>query len=216
MTRPDDHSLDGGGRDDRVGDPADRVTLDESLQRLLTVTLATLSPAERMAFVLHDVFGVRYGTVADVVGRTADETRALTRSARRRVHHHSGSTADASDQRRLLSALDRACADGDEERLMSLLDSEVTVVTDGGGRAGRPLGTASGVIGAARLLIDLYAQRPPLRSAEQSVNGESGLLLRRHDEVVGVLALAVHRGKITEVWLVVNPDKLRQWNAGGA
>lgn len=216
MTRPDDDSPDGSGRDDRVEDLADRVTLDESLQRLLTVTLAALSPGERMAFVLHDVFGVRYGAVADVVGRTADETRTLTRSARRRIHHHSGMTADASDQRRLLSALDRACADGDEERLMSLLDSGVTVVTDGGGRAGRPLGTAGGVIGAARLLIDLYAQTPQLQSAEQSVNGESGLLLRRHGEVVGVLALGAHRGKITEVWLVVNPDKLRHWNGGGS
>jgi len=131
----------------RDGDPADRITLDESVSMALLVVLERLSPAERTAFLLHDVFGFGFGEVARVVGRTPAAVRQL--AARARKHVDDGRPrfppTDA-EQRTLVAAFADACRSGDLERLVALLDPRVEWRADGGGKvsAARPARPARG------------------------------------------------------------------------
>ena len=113
----------------------------------------------------------------------------------------------------ILLALLRACESGDEGTVAQLLDPDITVLTDGGGRVRAPLGPVRGQRRAARLLMQLLASAPRVDAAAQSVNGRDGLVFRLDDRVVGVLGLSAHRDRVLDIWIVLNPDKLRGWNS---
>ena len=117
-------------------DPADRVTLDESVSYALLTVLEQLSPAERTAFVLHDVFDVPFGDVAEVVGRTPEAVRQLASRARRHVKRERPRFAASRDEHdRAVRAFAQAVAEGDLEGLVAVLDPDVVWTSDGGGRA---------------------------------------------------------------------------------
>src|SRR5581483_5542926 len=117
-------------------DPADRVTLDESVSYALLTVLEQLSPAERTAFVLHDVFDVPFGDIADVVGRTPEAVRQLASRARRHVKSASPRFAASRDEHdRAVRAFAEAVAEGDLEGLVAVLDPDVIWTSDGGGLA---------------------------------------------------------------------------------
>jgi len=108
-------------------DPADRVTLDESVSYALLTVLEQLSPAERTAFVLHDVFDVPFPEVAEIVGRSPDSVRQLASRARRHVtRERPRRPVSQAEHRRLVEAFTRAAEEGDVERLLTLLDPDVT------------------------------------------------------------------------------------------
>ncbi|MCQ0021270.1 sigma factor-like helix-turn-helix DNA-binding protein [Actinomadura madurae] len=116
-------------------DPADRVTLDESVSMALLVVLERLSPAERTAFVLHDVFGVPFPEIAEVVGRTPAAVRQLASRARRQVEDGRPRTpVTEAEQRELVTAFAAACQNGDLPGLIALLDPDVVLRGDGGGQ----------------------------------------------------------------------------------
>jgi RNA polymerase sigma-70 factor (ECF subfamily) len=188
-------------------DPADRVTLDESVSMALLVVLERLSPAERTAFLLHDVFGFGFEEVAGVVGRTPAAVRQLASRARRHVEDgRPRFPPTRAEQQRLVTAFAAACGSGDMEQLVALLDPEVVWRADGGGKvtAARP---AEGAQNVARWLLAL-ARRPPRSLRMATVNGAPGLVIRDADGVLTVIAFTIDAGRITALDVMRNPDKL--------
>jgi RNA polymerase sigma-70 factor, ECF subfamily len=191
-------------------DLADRVTLDESVSMALLVVLESLTPAERSAFLLHDVFGYSFEKVAGIVGRSPQAARQLAARARRHVEAaRPRYPATAAQQRQLLEAFLAAAASGDLEALLALLDPQVEYRSDGGGRvpaAGQVLRGAERVANALAAMAAHY--RGALEAAVVEVNGAPGLLVEGQG-TVSVVALTVDAGRIRAIDVIRNPDKLR-------
>jgi RNA polymerase sigma-70 factor, ECF subfamily len=189
-------------------DPADRVTLDESVSMALLVVLETLSAAERTAFLLHDVFGLSFAEVAATVGRSPAAARQLASRARRHVRQAGPRVPPTrAQQLELLDAFTRACAGGDLKRLTELLDPDVVWRADGGGQVRAFPQLARGAARIARVFA-AYARRPPLRWRTALVNGAPGLVLRDADGVLSVMAVTIDAGRIVAIDMIRNPDKL--------
>jgi RNA polymerase sigma-70 factor (ECF subfamily) len=188
-------------------DPADRVTLDESVSMALLIVLEALTPAERTVFLLHDVFGVSYEEITGVVGRSAAAVRQLASRARRHVREDRPRFPPTrAQQREVLDAFLRACAEGDLGRLVTLLDPEVVWRADGGPVRAQPK-QARGAARIAALLL-AFARRPPQRLRTALVNGAPGLVVRDADGILSVLTLTLDNGRITAIDVIRNPDKL--------
>lgn len=190
-------------------DPADRVTLDESVSLALLIVLEHLSPAERTAFLLHDVFGFTFSEAGEIVGRSPAASRQLAARARQRVaESRPRSHPTRRQQLEIASAFARACNEGDLDQLISLLHPDAVWRTDGGGRITASRQPQHGAPKIARGMIAL-AQRPPQAGRLADVNGSPGLLLRDADGILTVIGLTVDSGQITAVDVIRNPDKLR-------
>jgi RNA polymerase sigma-70 factor (ECF subfamily) len=191
-------------------DPADRVTLDESVSYALLTVLEQLSPAERTAFVLHDVFDVPFGDVAEVVGRTPEAVRQLASRARRHVTRERPRFAASRDEHdRAVRAFAQAVAEGSLDRLVAVLDPDVVWTSDGGGRASaarKPLRGGARVARAWAGLSRKFVHEP----IEVELNGRLGLLLPSSDGHRAAVSLAVSDGRITRIDAVRNPEKLRR------
>jgi len=191
--------------------PIDRVSLDESLGILLLVVLRSLTPEERVAFVLHDVFGVPYGGIADVVGRSPEMARELARSARSQIQQSKEARAALDDHRRVVLHLRIALEARDEPAVRACLHADVTVHLDTGGRVAAAHTPTHGIDAAATLLMPLLQDVPAATVSEQSVNGRAGLAFRLGDRVTGVLSAEIRGKVINEIWIVQNPEKLAHW-----
>ena len=188
-------------------DPADQVTLDESVSYALLTVLEQLSPAERTAFVLHDVFGHSFDEVAEAVGRTPQAARQLASRARRHVEAgRPRFPATRDEQREVVSAFMSAALDGDVDGLLAVLDPEVTMRADGGGRVPTVRHPLHGADHVARTLAG-FARVRTGRGEIVDVNGMPGLLIESEGER-SVLAFTVDGGRITTIDAVRNPDKL--------
>ncbi|GAA2324214.1 RNA polymerase sigma factor SigJ [Streptomyces kunmingensis] len=198
-----------GGAD--AGDPADRITLDESVGMGMLVVLESVTPAERVAFVLHDVFGVPFTEIAETVGRTPAACRQLASSARRRLAHPRNSSSTGPGHRQIVSAFRAACETGDLGTLVELLDPGVESRSDGGGKVRAALRPVLGRDKVSRLVLGLLRKEPGVELVEDEVNGAPGLAVRIAGTTVAVLSLGVRDGLVTDLWLVVNPDKLHAW-----
>ena len=189
-------------------DPAQRVTLDESVSMALLVVLERLSPAERTAFLLHDVFGLAFEEVAGVVGRTPAAVRQLASRARRHVEDGQPRFPPTlAQQQRLVAAFADACGGGDMQRLVALLDPGVVWRSDGGGKVSAARPAKPGAQNVARWLIAL-ARRPPRSLRMATVNGVPGLVMRDGDGVLTVIAFTIDADRITAMDVMRNPDKL--------
>ena len=191
-------------------DPADRVTLDESVSYALLTVLEQLSPAERTAFVLHDVFDVPFGDVAEVVGRTPEAVRQLASRARRHVtRERPRFAASPAEHDRAVRAFAQAVADGDIEGLVAVLDPDVVWTSDGGGRATaarKPLRGGARIARAWAALMPKFVRAP----IEVELNGRLGLVLPSADGHRAALSFVVSDGRITRIDAVRNPEKLRR------
>jgi RNA polymerase sigma-70 factor (ECF subfamily) len=189
-------------------DPADRVTLDESVSMALLVVLERLSPAERTAFLLHDVFGFGFEEVAGVVGRSPAAVRQLASRARRHVEDgRPRFPPTRAEQQRLVTAFAAACGSGDMQQLVALLDPEVVWRADGGGKVTAARPATAGAQNVARWLLAL-ARRPPQGLRMAAVNDAPGLVMRDADGVLTVIAFTIDAGRITALDVMRNPDKL--------
>lgn len=196
-------------------DPADRVTLDESVTMAFLVVLDSMTPAERVAFVLHDVFRYRFAEVAQIVGRTPAACRQLASSARRRLRQSHGLPAPPTAQQAdLVSQFKEAWEAHDINALIGLLDPQVTAIADGGGRVSAHLRPIQGSERVARSLIDIAARAGNLVMRKQTVNGQPGLVLEEGGVTVTVMAFAVADDRIKHIWAVRNPEKLQSWTSG--
>ncbi|MFD4143771.1 RNA polymerase sigma factor SigJ [Streptomyces sp. NPDC058572] len=189
-------------------DPAERVTLDESVSMALLVVLEQLSPAQRTAFLLHDVFGVPFDEVADVVGRTPAAVRQLAARARRDVElGRPRFPPTIGQQREIAEAFADACQGGDLEGLVALLDPDVRLRGDGGGKVSAVRHIERGAGHVAGLLIG-FTRRPLRQLRIAQVNGAPGLVVSGADGNLSVVAFTVDAGRITDIDVVRNPDKL--------
>ncbi|MFE6776340.1 RNA polymerase sigma factor SigJ [Streptomyces sp. NPDC057702] len=198
----------------RAADPADRVTLDESVNMAFLVVLDSMTPAERVAFVLHDVFRYSFAEVADIVGRTPAACRQLASSARRRLRGSRSDTTPAAQRADVVREFKEAWDAKDIEALVGLLDPDVTSVSDGGGLARTVPYPIEGSEQVARHLVAIATQVPDLLVVERSVNGQPGLTLQLDGDVTSVMSFEISGGRITHIWGVRNPEKLRPWTAG--
>jgi len=193
-------------------DPADRVTLDESVSLALLFVLERLSPAERTAFILHDVFAFSFEEIAAVVGRTPQATRQLASRARRHVAEaRPRQPGTPQQQARLVRAFAAAAGDGDIDGLLGVLDPDVVMRADGGGRAKAARKPLVGADRVSRALAALV--RTSLAGVELSfvdVNGLPGLLVSDAGSgAISVVAFTFDGGQITSIHIQRNPDKLR-------
>ncbi|MGY1744268.1 RNA polymerase sigma factor SigJ [Blastococcus sp. SYSU D00695] len=194
-----------------AADPTDRVTLDESVGFALLVVLESLSPAERTAWVLHDLFGMPFAEVAPAVGRSPAAVRQL--AARARAHVASRTprhVVDGGEHRAVVDAFVRAAGTGDLAGLVALLDPDVVCTSDGGGRVSAARRPVHGADRVARFLLGVAAKGGgAVRVQEVAVNGVPGLVFLAGDEPVVVVALTVvEGGRIARVDLVLAPDKI--------
>lgn len=196
-------------------DPADRVTLDESVNMALLVVLEAMTPAERVAFILHDVFRYPFAEIGEIVGRSSEACRQLATSARRRIDGSAGIATPAADQALVVAAFQRAWEAQDIRALVDLLDPEATVVADGGGLVNAARHPVTGGPRLARYLANLAGKGGELglQIVETTVNGRPGLAGHIGGETVLVLAFGVEGDRIRNLWAVVNPEKLLPWNS---
>jgi len=195
-------------------DPADRVTLDESTSMAFLVVLESMTPAERVAFILHDVFRYPFAEVAEIVGRTPAACRQLASSARRRIRASQASTTTAAQQAGVVRDFKQAWEAKDIQALIGLLDPDATVIADGGGLATAVRRPVEGGEQIARYWVDLAARAPDLTILERTVNGQPGLVAQQDGVTVTVFAFDIAGGRIKHIWAVRNPEKLRPWTTG--
>jgi len=195
-------------------DPADRVTLDESVSMAFLVVLESMTPAERVAFVLHDVFGYPFGEIAGIVGRTPAACRQLASSGRRRVRAARSAAAPTDRQLAVVREFKNAWQTNDIAALVALLDPDVTFAADGGGLAPAALEPIEGAEQIARYMADLAIRAAGMTILERTVNGQPGLIAHDGRTIVTVFAFDVTGGHISHIWAVRNPDKLRPWTSG--
>ncbi|QJS98979.1 sigma-70 family RNA polymerase sigma factor [Streptomyces asoensis] len=199
------------GRSGGAVDPADRVTLDESVNMAFLIVLESMTPAERVAFILHDVFHYSFAEVAEIVGRTPAACRKLASSARRRMRGQQAPETAAAQRAGIVRDFKQAWESQDIEALIGLLDPDATTITDGGGLVGAQLHPVEGGEQVARFFIDSAGTAPDLTILECKVNGQPGLVLQRDGVALSVLAFDVAGDRIKHIWAVLNPDKLRSW-----
>ena len=200
-----------------TADPADRVTLDESVTMAFLVVLESMTPAERVAFILHDVFRYSFSEVADIVGRTEAACRQLASSARRRISAAQAPASPPARQADIVRDFRRAWEAKDIGALLGLLDPDATVVADGGGLVAAALAPIEGSEEIARYVIDLLSRVPlfsTLTLLERIVNGQPGLVAQQDGVTVTVFAFDIAGDRIKHIWAIRNPEKLRPWTAG--
>ncbi|PZF97932.1 RNA polymerase sigma factor SigJ [Micromonospora deserti] len=197
-----------------IFDPADQVTLDESVNMAFLVVLESMTPAERVAFILHDVFRYPFTEVADIVGRTPAACRQLASSARRRVRASQAPTTTTARQADIIRDFKQAWEAKDINALIGLLDPDVTAIGDGGGLVSAELRPIEGAEQIARTIVDVAGRTSDLTILERMVNGQPGLIAQLDGVTVTVMAFDVAGDRIKHIWAVRNPDKLRPWTAG--
>jgi RNA polymerase sigma-70 factor (ECF subfamily) len=199
-----------GGPSGYGGDPAEKVTLDDEVSYALLVVLETLSPPERTAFVLHDLFGMPFAEVASVVGRSPVAVRQLASRARRQVRARGGvPSADSAERRRVVAAFDVAVTSGDLTGLIHVLDPDVVLVSDGGGVVSAARRPVEGADRVGRFLLGVMSkERSGDRIAQVDVNGAPGFAWYQNGELVTVVSVTVAHGQVTRLDLVRAPAKL--------
>ncbi len=206
-----------GSVDDAVGqpspapeaDPADRVTLDDNVRLALLVVLEELTPAERAVFVLHDVFRFSFDAVAAIVGRTPAACRKIASRARHRIESQTGPGRFAPgprEQHQVVAEFIAACAGGDLDRLLRLLDPNVGGEADLG--PGLPRRVVRGSHAVARNSLSIFGLGTRATLVSQPVNGEPGALVFRDGELNAVLWFDISEGLIRDIHAIADPAKL--------
>jgi RNA polymerase sigma-70 factor (ECF subfamily) len=187
-----------------AAEQADEVTL------ALLVVLDALNPRERMAFVLHDMFGVPFEQIGEIVGSTAATATQLASRARRRVRDAQPAVVDHSTQRRVLDAFTTAARDGDFEALVTVLDPDVTLRAD----TGRVVDSIV-VHGAAEVAARATAfRRSGIEQRLVLVNGSVGLLSLRQGTPLSVFSPVIRDGRIVEINILADPERIARLDLG--
>jgi RNA polymerase sigma-70 factor (ECF subfamily) len=191
-------------------DPEHEALLADSVGLALLVVLDSLAPAERLAFVLHDMFAMPFEEIAPMVDRTPAAARQLASRARRRVR---GATpepdADPSRQRELVDAFLAAAREGDFDALVAVLDPDVVFRVDAGGVPPRAREPVIGAEAVAREVATSGYRRLASAARAAIVNGAAGLVIAPRDRPIAVVGFVTRQGRIVEIDLVADPSKLR-------
>jgi RNA polymerase sigma-70 factor (ECF subfamily) len=174
-----------------------------------------MTPAERVAFILHDVFRYPFAEVAEIVGRTPAACRQLATSARRRVGALQPSITAEARQAGIVKEFKRAWEAKDVDALIGLLDPEATAIADGGGQAIAFLHPIEGAERIAHAWVEIADRAARhMTFLERAVNGQPGLVAAQDEAIVTVFAFNVVGDRIKNIWVVRNPEKLRSWKTG--
>ncbi|HEX2904897.1 MAG TPA: RNA polymerase sigma factor SigJ [Jatrophihabitans sp.] len=194
----------------RTLDPADRVTLDETVSFALLVVLESLTPAERTSWVLHELFGMPFAEIADVVGRSPAAVRQLASRARARLRAQAPRlNVDAAEHSRAVTSFLQAAAGGRLAELIAVLDPAVVLTSDGGGQVSAARRPIHGADRVARFVLGIaakYGDRQQVRPV--LVNGAWGLAVSEEGRLTNVMAISVRAGRIARIDLIRAPGKL--------
>ncbi|GAA2245403.1 MULTISPECIES: sigma-70 family RNA polymerase sigma factor [Kitasatospora] len=186
------------------GDPEQEALLADSVGLALLVVLETLAPAERLSFVLHDMFAVPFEEIAPIVGRTPAAARQLASRARRRVQGTPAPDADLARQREVVDAFLTAARGGDFEALVAVLDPDIVLRTDSGAlRPGAVLRGARAVAGGAITFAQIVQLTHPVL-----VNGAPGAVAIVDGGPVSVAAFTVAHGKVVAMDILADPERV--------
>ncbi|MFJ7235143.1 RNA polymerase subunit sigma [Streptomyces tendae] len=197
---------------------ASEPALEDDLGALWAGALDALTPAERAALVLNDAFGGAVGepmSAAGPAGRHHRPGPADTEPLDRARHSLRARAARPTPPRvedELVDAVRQACADEDRDRLATLLDPDAVAFYDGGGKVRTLTRPVVGAPQVARSLLTLLARHPRTTLHTRPVNGRTGLVARYDGQVAAVVSLDLAGTRVVQVWVVLNPDKLRSWN----
>ncbi|MEO6943738.1 MAG: RNA polymerase sigma factor SigJ [Lacisediminihabitans sp.] len=194
-------------------DPLDRVTLDESVSTALLIVLESLTPAERVAFVLHEVFALSFADIAEIVGRSADACRQLATSARRRIRERGTSETATPRHDALVHAFVAACESGDVEALVAVLDPDVVLRSDGGGIVSAARNPVHGALNVARFVLGILSKEPMIEVTLRETPDGLALVASVGGSLLSVvnLAVAAEIDAVSDVWIMMNPEKLSLW-----
>ena len=201
---------------DRADTPDAAIERDESVSMALLVILETLSPAERAAFLLHDVFDVGFNEIAMVLDKTEPACRKLASRARQRIKsNRTIPSISTQEHKRLNEAFVKAARQGDENGLCQLLHRDVVLQTDGGGKATATRKPIHGREAVARFFARLYSNprtgHPKLSASTAWLNGGFGLLVYENNQPVTALVFEIDGQEIRSIFAIRNPDKLKQF-----
>ena len=200
-------------REDSGPGPEEQAIQADAIGLALLVVLETLAPAERLAFVLHDMFGVSFDEIATIVDKTPAATRQLASRARRRVQGKPAGDGDPGRQREIVNAFLAASRGGDFEALLALLDPDVVLRADAGQATAAFAGPAvSKLVRGARAVVEqalLFSRMAPYTELAL-VNGLPGTATVVNGRLMGVMDLKVVDGKITEINILADLDRLEQ------
>jgi len=194
------------------GDPEQQALLAEGVGLALLVVLDTLAPAERLAFVLHDMFAVPFEEIGLIAGRSASAAKMLASRARRRVQGAAPlPDADLARQREVVDAFFAAARDGDFDALVALLDPEAVVRADrGAARAGAP-SEVRGAAAVAEQVLTIGGFGRLARMAQPAlVNGAAGVVMTAAGRPFAVMAFTVTQGRIAEIDILADPERLHR------
>jgi RNA polymerase sigma factor (sigma-70 family) len=204
--RPLEESWGEQNRHDSPSDPEQEAMLADSVGLALLVVLDTLSPHERLAFVLHDMFDLPFDEIAPIVGRTSAATRQLASRARRRVRGAAVPERDVTRQRRVVDAYLTATREGDFEGLLTVLDPEVVLRSDA---EAMPNGVAAMLRGPRDVAAAALASAPRARQSEVAlINGSPGILMAPRGRLQLALAFEVVDGLVTAIDVIAAPRRL--------
>jgi RNA polymerase sigma factor (sigma-70 family) len=195
-------------RDDAT-DPEYQALLADSVGLALLVVVQALAPAERLAFVLHDMFAVPFDQIAAIIGRSPNAARLLASRARRRVQAAAAAPdPDLARQRQVVDAFFAASREGDFDELVALLDPDVVVRADYGAA---PAGASRQVRGARAVAKQALSFSRLIPFAQPAlVNGTAGIVVARNGRPVTIMGFTVKHGRITEIDILADPARLRQ------
>jgi RNA polymerase sigma factor (sigma-70 family) len=187
-------------------DPEHEALLADSVGLALLVVLETLSPPERLAFVLHDIFAMPFDEIAPIVNRSPEAARQLASRARRRIQaERTVSDTDVEGQREVVDAFLAAARDGDFDRLVAVLDPEIVLRVDQGAAGSRELRGATTVANNAMVFAALGLEMKPVL-----INGVAGVVTFRDGQPFSIGAVTVRDGKIVELDILADPERLSQ------
>jgi RNA polymerase sigma-70 factor (ECF subfamily) len=208
-----DASLGDRPADDAV-DPADRVTLDDSVRMALHLVLERLTAAERTVFVLHDVFQYPFEAIGEIVGRTPAACRQLASRARRTVRAddaRSRFVVEPAEQRRVTERFIAACTDGDLEALLALLDPTVAGKAEVGGRVGVRIVTGRDAVAAG--LLQFFGPASSTTLLSLPAGPHARVVALRHGRVTAIATLTIHQGVVAHIDAVADPARLEALGA---
>jgi RNA polymerase sigma-70 factor (ECF subfamily) len=193
-------------------DPERDAVLADAVGLALLVVLDSLTPAERLAFVLHDLFAVPFSEVGDILGRSAAAAKQLASRARRSLRDAPVSAGDQARQRRVVDAFLAAARHGDFAALLAVLDPDVVLRADAGDGPLGPSRVVHGASGVAKQVMQFA--RMARFAVPAMVNGSPGVVAETNGRVMAVLGATVRQGRIVELVILADRERLRRFDRG--